>query len=284
MRDCGVIGQNGNGLTFLGSAPRLCVLIVALCALVTAAPAEAQDQGRIMPDSLALNLTKSVDDTPTAWQQFTGFIASALESTVGKMFVLAILVTFLFSVAIVAERFYFLYIYMGRNSGKFARTVEDLLQRGKYDEARLEARVNKKSPLGRIFSEMLDPEKRSQPSDEYEAMVANESTRAAEKMTRNLPHLHMLANVSTLLGLLGTIVGLMIAFGAIANLPAAERGHALTNSIALAMSTTAFGLIVAIPNLVLHSIFSEAATGRTTTIEESVNRVLANLESNSATE
>jgi biopolymer transport protein ExbB len=68
------------------------------------------------------------------------------------------------------------------------------------------------------------------------------------------------ANVATLLGLLGTIIGLIQAFTAVANANPAEKADLLSASISVAMNTTAFGLVVAIPLLVTHSVLT-AKTG-----------------------
>ena len=66
----------------------------------------------------------------------------------------------------------------------------------------------------------------------------------------------MLANISTLLGLLGTIIGLIAAFSAVANADPSEKASLLSQSISVAMNTTAFGLIAAIPLLLLHSLLN----------------------------
>ncbi len=72
-----------------------------------------------------------------------------------------------------------------------------------------------------------------------------------EKNTHLLP---MIANVATLLGLLGTITGLISAFSAIEATDPARRAELLSKGIAMAMYTTAFGLITAIPSLFAHAI------------------------------
>ena len=69
-----------------------------------------------------------------------------------------------------------------------------------------------------------------------------------------IEYLAMLANVATLLGLLGTIVGLVIAFRAVAKASAETKQAMLANGISVAMFTTAGGLMVAISTLVLYSI------------------------------
>jgi biopolymer transport protein ExbB len=63
----------------------------------------------------------------------------------------------------------------------------------------------------------------------------------------------LLSNIATLLGLLGTIMGLIAAFTAVANANPAEKADLLSASISVAMNTTAFGLMSAIPLLLLHA-------------------------------
>lgn len=74
------------------------------------------------------------------------------------------------------------------------------------------------------------------------------------RLEKRTPYLGTLANISTLLGLLGTIIGLIAAFSAVANADPSEKASLLSQSISVAMNTTAFGLIAAIPLLALHSI------------------------------
>ena len=69
-----------------------------------------------------------------------------------------------------------------------------------------------------------------------------------------------LANIATLLGLLGTIIGLIAAFPAVANADPAEKASLLSQSISVAMNTTAFGLMVAIPLLLLHAFLQSKTT------------------------
>jgi biopolymer transport protein ExbB/TolQ len=73
------------------------------------------------------------------------------------------------------------------------------------------------------------------------------------RVERRTPYLATLANIATLLGLLGTIMGLIAAFSAVANADPAEKANLLSASISVAMNTTAFGLITAIPLILFHS-------------------------------
>ena len=86
------------------------------------------------------------------------------------------------------------------------------------------------------------------------------------RLEKRTAYLAMLANISTLLGLLGTIIGLIAAFTAVANADPAEKATLLSQSISLAMNTTAFGLIAAIPLLLFHSLL----TSKTTEIVDSL--------------
>ncbi|MEN9429717.1 MAG: hypothetical protein RJA86_576 [Pseudomonadota bacterium] len=80
------------------------------------------------------------------------------------------------------------------------------------------------------------------------------------RLEARTPFIATFANVATLLGLLGTVQGLIVAFAAIANADPAEKGNLLSSSISVAMNTTAFGLIVAIPLLLAYA-FLQSRTG-----------------------
>lgn len=81
------------------------------------------------------------------------------------------------------------------------------------------------------------------------------------RLEKRTPYLATLANIATLLGLLGTIMGLISAFSAVANADPAEKANLLSSSISVAMNTTAFGLITAIPLILFHSsLMSKTAT------------------------
>jgi biopolymer transport protein ExbB len=77
------------------------------------------------------------------------------------------------------------------------------------------------------------------------------------QLEKRTSYVALAANIATLLGLLGTIMGLISAFTAVANANPAEKADLLSASISVAMNTTAFGLIVAIPLLVTHSVLTQ---------------------------
>jgi biopolymer transport protein ExbB len=77
---------------------------------------------------------------------------------------------------------------------------------------------------------------------------------AVPRLEKRTQYLATLANIATLLGLLGTIIGLIEAFSAVANADPSEKAALLSRSISVAMNTTAFGLIVAIPLVLCHAL------------------------------
>ena len=101
-------------------------------------------------------------------------------------------------------------------------------------------------------------------------------------LTKRMAFLPMLANVATLSGLLGTIVGLIEAFDAVANAPADQKQVMLARGISKAMYTTAGGLVVAIPTLVGNAILTAMVGGIMDQIDQSAAEVLNEVRSGRA--
>ena len=100
---------------------------------------------------------------------------------------------------------------------------------------------------------------------------------ALPKLEKRTPYLATLANVATLLGLLGTIIGLIAAFTAVADAAPTEKASMLSSSISVAMNTTAFGLISAIPLLLLHAVLQTKTTEIVDSFEMASVKVLNSL-------
>lgn len=88
------------------------------------------------------------------------------------------------------------------------------------------------------------------------------------KLTYHLNYISLVANTSTLIGLLGTIQGLIMSFAAVGNSDVSNKAAALANGIAKAMNTTAFGLISAISIMVLHTVLTSKAIRMNDKVEE----------------
>lgn len=96
--------------------------------------------------------------------------------------------------------------------------------------------------------------------DEISIAMEEGVMEATPRLERRTPYLATLANIATLLGLLGTIIGLIEAFSAVANADPSEKAALLSSSISVAMNTTAFGLIAAIPLLLCHALLQTKTT------------------------
>lgn len=118
----------------------------------------------------------------------------------------------------------------------------------------ISAGSNSSVPMSRIVAAGIARFAGNKRRDEVESAMEEGIMEALPRLEKRTQYLATLANVSTLLGLLGTIVGLISAFTAVTDVAAAEKASMLSSSISVAMNTTAFGLISAIPLLLSHAV------------------------------
>ncbi len=155
------------------------------------------------------------------------------------------------SVGIVVERAKVLYFQYGMDVEQFMSKVQTLVLAKKSDEALLVCGQMENKPMAKAFKTILEKADRDD-----DAIFQAHDIAMAETMplfTRRLHYLSMLANVATLLGLLGTIHGLILSFQAVATADPALKQQLLANGISVSMYTTALGLAVAIPAMVFYS-------------------------------
>lgn len=124
-----------------------------------------------------------------------------------------------------------------------------------------------KAPVTRIIGCGLDMMKVTKHRADIENSMSEGMLESLPRLEKRTGYLSMLANVATLLGLLGTIIGLISAFTAVASADPAEKSALLSLSISVAMNTTAFGLITAIPLLVCYSILQNKTSAIVNSIE-----------------
>lgn len=103
-----------------------------------------------------------------------------------------------------------------------------------------------KGPLPNIIRAGLMAVANGQSVEEVQTAMDAVALREIPRLGRRIDTLSALANVAVLLGLLGTVSGMIAAFGAVANLPPAEKGKVLASSIAEALNATGFGLLISI--------------------------------------
>ncbi|MGH1469515.1 MAG: MotA/TolQ/ExbB proton channel family protein, partial [Bdellovibrionales bacterium] len=107
-----------------------------------------------------------------------------------------------------------------------------------------------------------------------EDAVATSLMEHTPKLTYHLNYISLIANISTLIGLLGTIQGLIMSFAAVGDSDVTNKAQALANGIAKAMNTTAFGLISAITIMVFHTILTSKAIKMNDKVDEAAGKLI----------
>lgn len=154
--------------------------------------------------------------------------------------------------AITIERYIYLTFVRSRNKGIWTRILP-LLEGGKY-EAAGEVVMHSDAAVSRIVGYGLNRAKQRGSHDEIQMAMEEGLLEVVPRLEKRTHYLATLANIATLLGLLGTIIGLTDAFSSVAAAGPAEKANMLSASISVAMNTTAFGLMVAIPLLLIHAV------------------------------
>ena len=160
--------------------------------------------------------------------------------------------------AIGIERFIKLAIVEKANR-KMWEQLHPVLYRGDFDKAR-EMTRNDKSSVSQLLMMGLERQGSVRRREDIEIVMEEEMMAIIPQLEKRTAYIGLFANLATLLGLLGTIIGLIQAFQAVANAAASEKAGLLSASISEAMNCTAFGLIVAIPLLVV-SLFLTTKAG-----------------------
>lgn len=146
-----------------------------------------------------------------------------------------------------------------RLNRKMWEQLEPVLYKGDFEKAR-EMTRNDKSTVSQLLMMGLERQGTVRRREDIEIVMEEEMMSIIPQLEKRTAYIALFANLSTLLGLLGTIVGLINAFQAVANAAAAEKANLLSASVSEAMNCTAFGLINAIPLLVL-SLFLTTKAG-----------------------
>jgi len=255
----------------------ICVLFAVMLAVAgvsSAQPADTTGTDSLAVDSTAVD-SAAVDSTPvaapidTVAQDTTATPADSTEaaeapsaglfSEMAKFFreggfaMWPILLFLAIGIGVVVERFIFLYFRANIKPEDFMARVADLVRKGSIEGA-IAAAAEKDAPLARIIEAAL----RNYRGTERDIQNAVDEMALAElpRLNARLMYLAVIANVATMTGLLGTIFGLIQAFSAVSVADPETKGRILANGISVAMNTTAFGLIVAIPILIIHAFLS----------------------------
>ena len=170
-----------------------------------------------------------------------------------------------FSIAIMAvglsiaiERFVFLRRARTENRKLWAKLLP-MLQSGRLKEVH-SAASSSHAAIGKIVANGLERMQSPARREEIDAAMEEGMMEIVPRLEKRTHYIATLANVITLVGLLGTIIGLIKGFTAVAAVNPAEKAELLSASISIAMNNTAFALSIAIPFLLIHAFLQARTT------------------------
>jgi biopolymer transport protein ExbB len=176
----------------------------------------------------------------------------------GGFFMFPILITLAVGIAIAAERWVHLNRVKKKNRDIWEQ-VHPVLAVGNFETAR-EMVNSDDSAISQMLSMGLARQGAVRRREDIEIAMEESMMELIPQLEKRTPYLALLSNIATLFGLLGTIMGLIMAFTAVATASPAEKAALLAASISEAMNCTAFGIMVAIPLLLIHARLTTTTT------------------------
>ncbi len=165
----------------------------------------------------------------------------------GGSFMHSIALCAVLGAGVMVERFIFLFFRFNINGGQFFNQIQKLVMANNIDRAIKLCNAADKAALARVVKAGLTRANKSEA--DIAAAIEEAMLEVGPAISKRVSMIGAIANVATLLGLLGTIFGMIDAFQAVATVAADQRSQALAKGIAIAMNTTGFGLMTAIPLL-----------------------------------
>jgi len=172
----------------------------------------------------------------------------------GGLFMYPILLVFAVGVGVAIERYVTLTMVTNKNQLVWEK-VQPMLSNGEFDEAR-KLTSEDESTISQVLNMGLSLQGAVRRREDIEIAMEESMMEIVPRLEKRTPYVALASSIATLLGLLGTIMGLIQAFTAVANANPAEKADLLSASISVAMNTTAFGLMVAIPLLIIHAVLT----------------------------
>ncbi|WP_299596050.1 MotA/TolQ/ExbB proton channel family protein [uncultured Microbulbifer sp.] len=172
----------------------------------------------------------------------------------GGIFMYPILVVFALGTAVAIERYVRLVYERSTNRATWEK-VQPVLNTGDFDRARNLVKDDN-TGVGRLLAMGLERQGAVRRREDIEIAMEESIMESIPQLEKRTPYVALGSNIATLLGLLGTIMGLIEAFTAVANANPAEKADLLSASISVAMNTTAFGLMVGIALLIVHALLN----------------------------
>lgn len=185
-------------------------------------------------------------------------------NSTGWFFMWALLVAAVFMVAVAIERIYYVMVRSNINAERFMDEIKKQVRAGDYKKAIALCQAAKDKALAQV---VLSGLKVVSSSDKIEFRAIQNSVdegtlEVIPRLRERTDYLSMIANVATLIGLMGTIYGLINAFNSVSapGIDAAEKSRLLAAGISVAMNTTLTGLIIAVPAILLYTFIHNKTT------------------------
>jgi biopolymer transport protein ExbB/TolQ len=191
----------------------------------------------------------------------------------GGFWMYPIIATSAFAIAVSAERAIYYYIRSRINAKALLTQVTRLVRNGEAEKARTLC-SKMKNPLAMIVESALWHYIQQETDQEIQNAVDEIALRELPKIQRRTHYLSLFANLSTLLGLLGTIFGLQQEFASLATADPSQKASMLAQGIAIALNATAFGILIAVFCMVMYSVLGSKANTIIEEIDESSVRLL----------
>jgi biopolymer transport protein ExbB len=160
------------------------------------------------------------------------------------------------AIAIIVERVIALYIKRKPTQKRSVLNFERGIRQGQLAQVITDSKGDTTQAINRTVAAGTEAALNMGGKDEIQGRMEEVLMEETEQIEKRTGFLAMIANVATLAGLLGTITGMIKSFAAVSNANPMEKATLLSNGISEAMNTTAFGLIVAIPTLLIYSILA----------------------------
>ena len=176
----------------------------------------------------------------------------------GGAFMYPIVLLLALGVGVSVERYVTLTLTAKRNRHTWEK-LEQLIRNGEFEKAR-ELSNKDTSAIAQLFASALARQGAVRRREDIDRAMEETLMAIIPRLEKRTHYLATFANMATLAGLLGTIIGLIHAFTAVSNADPADKAELLSASISIGMNCTAFGLMVAIPLVLVHSLLQTKTT------------------------
>jgi biopolymer transport protein ExbB len=191
----------------------------------------------------------------------------------GGSFMWVIMVVLAASIAVMIERILFYYVICRKSSVQMSADVLKALSKGDADAAKKAVDCGN-APANVLLFTAVARYGAKMPYSEIEEGVQEAAITELPRMTQRLNYLSLFANIATLLGLIGTISGLQASFSSLAAVEASKKSVMLAAGIAEAMNCTAFGLMTAVPSMMMYTFLFNKQQKLSKEIDEAIVRML----------